>query len=174
MQTIKESNFFILSSEAKSIRRNLLLGSILAGFIGLTKQFPTEVSFLGMKFSGDQQSAIPWLIFIITAYFWLHSISISSIEFSIFVKPKILFRNYKKRLLRHPAFDETDFLDIAAPADVHNLVQVDDEARLDANHAANRMMKPLESMAYLKIAFDIAVPVIFPLVCLILLYQSII
>ena len=53
--TIYESPF---SDETKKLRLNSLLASMLCLFIGLTKQLPSQFSFLGIKFTSAQQGLV--------------------------------------------------------------------------------------------------------------------
>jgi len=122
---------------------------------------------------GDQKDVISWAILGITVYFYLHFLASACVELSIFLKPKAFFRAYKKDLLRHPAFDETAWMDIGPPADPHNLDEVQEEARRDAKYSAERAVRPLESMVYIKLAIDVAFPLIFPLVALFFLSKAI-
>ena len=46
---------FTVADETRVTRRNLLLASSLAFFIGYSGALPKEVSFLGLKFNSDQQ-----------------------------------------------------------------------------------------------------------------------
>ena len=173
MTDIEKKDFFELNTSTGAVRRNLLLGSTVAFFIGWTGVLPTEISFLGLKFLGDQKEAISWAIFGITVYFFLHFLASACVELSVFLKPKAFFRAYKKDLLTHPAFDETDWMDIGPPADPHNLGEIQEEARRDAKCAAERAVRPLENMVYVKLVIDVAFPLIFPLVALFFLLRAI-
>jgi len=163
---------FSLSDETRKNRRSLLLISVLAFFIGLTGSLPTELSFVGLKFS-DQAVAVSWFIFSITLFFFLAFLASSAVELSVFLKPRAFFAAYKKQLLQHPAYDETDWMDIAPPADPHNLDEVQGEARRDAKWAAEKAMKPLERFVWLRLLLDLVFPLIFSLVAMILLAVTI-
>jgi len=163
---------FQLSDETRKVRRSLLLVSVLAFFIGLTGSLPTELSFLGLKFT-DQAVAVSWFIFSIALFFFLAFLASSAVELSIFLKPRAFFAAYKKQLLQHPAYDETDWMDIAPPADPHNLDEVQDEARREAKWAAEKAMKPLERFVWLRLLLDLAFPLIFSVVAMFLLSDTI-
>ena len=166
MTDIEKKDYFELNASTGAVRRNLLIASSVAFFIGWTRALPTEISFLGLKFLDDQKEAISWAIFGVTVYFFLHFLASACVELSVFLKPKAFFRAYKKDLLTHPAFDETVWMDIGPPADPHNLDEVQEEARRDAKYAAERAVRPLENMVYVKLAIDVVFPLVFPLVAL--------
>ena len=163
---------FTLSDETRRARRNLLLLSLLTFFIGVTRTLPTELTFLGLKFA-DQKTTVSWVIFWLTAFLFLDFLASLAVELSVFLKPRAFFTAYKKKLLEHPAFDETAWLDIAPPADPHNLDEVQDEARRNAKWSSEKSMKPLETFVWFKLSLELLVPIIFPMIAMLFLASTI-
>jgi hypothetical protein len=164
---------FTVADETRATRRNLLLASSLAFFIGYSGVLPKEVSFLGLKFNSDQQESVSWFIFFITLFLFLRFLSSLAVELSVYLKPKAYFKAYKKNLLAHPAFDETDWMDIAPPADPYNLDEVQDEAKREAKWSSEKTVRPLERFVWLKLLLETLLPVVFPIVAMIYLVCAI-
>lgn len=157
------------SEETRKIRLNCLLPSGLCLFIGLTGELPERFSLLGISFSTEQQTVVGWFIFAISLYIYIHFVSVASIEIAKWIHPFFKDAVAKRELLKHPAFDETDFIDIPYPIDEHDKGQIAAQATDHADWRVQRKLRPLYGWVYPKLVLEIAVPYLFGLSGLVML-----
>ncbi|SCX51651.1 hypothetical protein SAMN05720354_1114 [Nitrosospira sp. Nsp1] len=60
-----------LSQHTRSVRKSLLVSSVIAIFVATTGFIPTKVSALGLEFSQSDRGSMLWLIGVIVAFFLL-------------------------------------------------------------------------------------------------------
>jgi len=151
------------SDETKKLKRNLLLASIVSSFIGFTKELPRSISLLGISIDSTKQILVGWFIFFITLYFFLHFLAVACPELARWLQPFYQSKYKKEELLKHPAFDITDFLDIPSPVDEYDVSSVVEGAEYDAKYKAMGKLKILYKFVYLKLFIEIILPVLFAL-----------
>ena len=152
-----------LSEETLKLRRNSVLASLISLFIGLTQEIPTKFALLGITFeSVEKQIIVGWGIFFITLYLFLHFLSVAALELARWIHPLIKDGILKSGLLRHPAFDETDFLDINYHVDANeqdlNIFRESEEKA--ANTRTFERLKPLYAFVYVKLIVEVLVPLV--------------
>lgn len=156
--SIYESPF---SDETKVLRRNCLLSSGLCLFIGITGELPAKFALLGVSFSATQQDLIGWFILAVSAYFYLHFISIAAVEVAKWIHPfyktvvtkKILLRDYSH------AFDKSDFFDIPDQVNEQDKNDMGAHAESQADWHVTKKLNWLYSLIYLRLTIEIIVPV---------------
>jgi hypothetical protein len=109
------------SDETKRIRRNSLLASGLCLFIGLTGELPEKFALFGVTFSSAQQNTLGWFIFSVSLYFFVHFMSVACVEIARWIHPFYAGVLARRKLLKHPAFDITDFVNVGGPIDKHDI-----------------------------------------------------
>ncbi len=149
-----------LCQETKTIRRNLLLSSSICLFVGLTNQLPEKIALLGISFNTTEQTTIGWFMFSVQIYFFLHFVANAFVEVAKWVEPFYKAVVERRALLSHPAYDESDFLDIYPPADEHNLDEVEREADIESTWHVQKRLRFLYSFIYLKLVLEIILPII--------------
>jgi hypothetical protein len=151
-----------LSDETKVLRRNSLLSSGLCLFIAMTGELPSQFSLLGVSFSANQQELIGWFILAVAFYFFLHFISMASVEVARWVHP--IYRSVvtKKTLLEDYsyAFDEEDFVNIPEQVNEQDKNAMYKNAKEYADMHVTSKLRWLYSLIYLKLAIEILVPVL--------------
>jgi len=158
-----------LSEESKTLRRNFVLMSAVCIFVGLTGSVPDKVAVFGLDFNATQKDYVIWFMAAVEIYFLLHFYSIAVVEVTDWVGPFYEAVLYKRRMLKHPAFDETDFLDIGPPADPYNLDEYQDEARRDAKYKVQRAFRYFYSVIYIKLIIELIMPLVLSIWALYLL-----
>ena len=148
------------SEETKKIRRNSLLFSGLSLFIGLSGKLPTEFLIFGMSFSNEQQSIIGWFIFALTIYHFLHFLSQGMVELGAWIQPFYVYINTRKVLLRHPAFDETDFMNIPGPSSGIDKDLIYLNVKGEVEWKSKKTLRFLFNWIYLNLFIVIIVPVV--------------
>lgn len=160
------SNFSIyqspFSDETIKLRRNAVLSSAVCLFIGLTEELPSKFSLLGISFESTEKQVIAgWFLLSVSAYIFLHFISYAFVEIAKWLHPLIKHKIYKSGLLKHPAFDDTDFMPdyifIESNEQDKNLLSQAEDRNADA-HTFKRLT-PLYAFIYLRLAIEIFVPV---------------
>ncbi len=154
--TIYDSPF---SEDTKKIRRNLLVASCICIFIGITNQLPSSFALWGAKFNADQQPLVGWFIFSVTVYLYLHFIAAAGVEIAKWVQPFYEGVIEKKKLLQHPAFDETDWIEFLGSDDHHDLEQVQKMAKAEAKIYVQKRLRHLYSLIYLQLAIEALIPI---------------
>lgn len=147
-----------LTTETKAPRRNSLVASVVALFIGVTRELPANLSLLGISFSSTQQTTVGWFIFAVAAYALLHFLASACVEISNWLRPVLQWKYEKAELLKHPAFDESSFEDVLGPPDDHNLDYIRAEAKQHATYQADRVLKVLSIQVYLRLLLELVVP----------------
>lgn len=149
-----------MSDETKKFRRNSVLASGLCLFIGLTGVLPEKFALLGVSFeSPEQQYMLAWFIFYVSLYLFLHFISAAIVEIARWVHPLFTQILTKRKLLKHPAFDETDWMDIPYPIDDQDKNEIGEEARSHSEWKVGVKLKPFYSLIYLQLTIEIIVPI---------------
>ena len=156
--SIYESPF---SDETKVLRRNSLLSSGICLFIGITGELPTKFALLGVSFSATQQDLIGWFILAVSAYFYLHFVSIAAVEVAKWIHPFYTRVMTKKILLKEysHAFDESDFHDIPPEINEQDKNDMGAHAKTDADWRVSKKLNWLYSLIYLRLTIEILVPV---------------
>lgn len=149
-----------LSDETRKLRLNSLITTSLCLFIGLTGDLPQEFSVLGLKFSNNQQEIIGWFLVSVTTYTFLHFVSCGLIEVVNWIRPFYIYTIKKKKLLRHPAYDETDFMEMCGQINEYDLKQVQDEADRYAHLYVENKLGFVIFFVYLRIFIDVILPLI--------------
>lgn len=160
-----------LSDETKKIRRNTLISSSICIFIGMTHQLPCSFALWGAKFTSAQQTTIGWLLFSITLYLFLHLIASAGIEIAKWVQPFYEAIITKRSLLRHPAFDETDWMKLFRGDNIHD---IEKEAKSEARLHVQRRLRHLYNLIYLKLIIEIILPLVVGATGLVMLISLII
>lgn len=160
--SIYESPF---SDETKVLRRNSLIASGLCLFIGLTGELPEKFALLGVSFSTKQQGVIGWFILAVTIYLFLHFLSIAGVEFAKWVHPFYTQRLKKKLLIKQysHAFSEEDFIDIPSEVNEQDKNDMAAHAAEDANWQAEKKLRWLYALIYLRLVVEILAPLILGL-----------
>jgi len=147
---------------------------LLCLFIGVTEKLPSELSLLGIKFSSDQQQTVGWFIFIVTVYLFIHYISASCVEFAKWVHPFYKSVIAKRRLLKHPGFDEESFTDRDAlledDQDRNSIIR---KTLVKSDWYVQGKLRPLYFFIYPKLIVEILVPFLVGLLGLFYLFQLI-
>ena len=149
-----------LSSETKNLRRNSVIASTVALFIGISRELPSSLSLLGMSFTSPQQQAVGWFIFAAVAYSLLHFFASAAVEVATWARPALEWRFEKEKLLEHPAYDETSFIDMDEPVDIHNLDEVRADAESHGAYQATRKLRVLNMQVYLRFFFELGMPLV--------------
>jgi len=147
------------SEDTKKIRRNLLIASCICIFIGMTNQLPSTFALWGAKFNAEQQHIVGWFIVSVTAYLFLHFIAVAGVEIAKWVQPFYEGVVEKKKLLQHPAYDETDWIELFGPEDPHDLDQVEKIAKSEAKQHVQKRLRHLYSLIYLQLFMEAVIPV---------------
>ena len=163
-----------LSSETLTLRRNTLISSSICIFIGYTEELPKSFALFGINFNPSQQNDIGWFIFCFAFYFYFHFVSNASVELAKWIKPILIKKHLRKELLRHPAFDEQDFIDISEPVDDYDLESVKEAAMKEAQWITQRQLSFQYWFIYIKLFFEIVVPFVIGIVGLFLLVRLLI
>ena len=156
--SIYESPF---SDETKKLRLNSMLASLLCLFIGTTGKLPSEFSLLGIKFTSDQQQIVGWFILLVSVYLFVHFISSAFVELAKWIHPFYKGVVAKKELLKHPAFDEEDFMDWSI-----FLEDSQDKGEIRKAHLAQAdwyvqgKLRPLYFFIYPKLLVEIVAPLL--------------
>ncbi len=153
-----------LSEETMKLRRNAILSAVVCLFISFSEALPTKISAIGLTFDKvEQQATLGWFIFSISLYLFLHFISNAFVEVAKWLQPYIQSKIYKAELLKHPAFDETHFIDqtdMGYAPDEQDLNVISRCEYSDAGYATKRKLKSLYFFIYLKLFIEIALPLI--------------
>ena len=149
------------SEETKKIRRNSLVLSGLSLFIGLSGNLPKELSLFGLTFTPLQQNIIGWFILAVALYHYLHFLSVALVELAKWIHPFYAELLTKKRLVKHhPAFDETDFMDIPDPNSEYDKGTIYENTKKEYIWQTQNKLKYLYNWVYLKLVIEIIVPII--------------
>jgi len=148
------------SDETKKIRRNSLLASGLCLFVGLTGEIPEKLSLLGVSFTSAQKNILGWFMFAVALYLFLHFVSVACIETAKWIHPFYVRVLTKRKLLKHPAFNETDFMNIPGPFNEQDRNEIAAEAKEESEWRAQRKLKYLYNLIYLKLIIEVLVPMI--------------
>lgn len=149
-----------LSEDTKKIRRNLLIASCVCVFIGISEQLPTSFALWGAKLDSNQQPLIGWFIFTITSYLYLHFISSAGVEIAKWIQPFYESLREKEKLLKHPAFDETDWIELLDSDDPHNIEHVQKMATAEARYYVSNKLRHLYRLIYIQLAIEAIAPII--------------
>lgn len=85
----------------------------------------------------------------------------ASVEFAQWLQPLYMKKLTKDKLLKHPAFDETDFFDFpVVQYDSQNRSDIATEAKEESYHYTEKRLKYLFSFVYIKLVIEVAVPLI--------------
>ncbi len=148
------------SEDTKKIRRNLLIASSISIFIGMTNQLPSTFALWGAKFDSDQQTTVGWLLFSANFYLYLQFIATAGVEIAKWLQPfyeKVIVR---KKLMQHPAFDETDWLDYFDFDDDEDLEKVKAMAKTQAETYVKNKLRHLYGLIYLQLIMDALIPLL--------------
>ena len=158
---MEENNFIYespFSDETKKLRLNSLLASGLCLFVGLTGELPEKFSLFGVSFTSSQQNILGWFIFSVAAYLYLHFLSVACVEIAKWIHPFYVAMFTKKKLLEHPAFDETDFMNLPGPFDEQDRNDIAEEIELRSKWHVQGRLKYLYNLVYLKLTIEVIVP----------------
>ncbi|WP_429012748.1 hypothetical protein [Aeromonas hydrophila] len=160
-----------LSDETKVLRRNSLLLSGLCLFIAITGELPSQFALLGVSFSANQQGLIGWFILAVAVYFFLHFISMASVEVARWIHPIYRSAVTKKTLLEDysHAFDEEDFVNIPGQVNEQDKNDMYKNAKEYADVHVTSKLRWLYSLIYLKLTIEILVPVLIGLSSMIMI-----
>jgi len=165
-----------LSEDTKKIRRNLLIASSLCIFISITNHLPSSFALWGAKLDANQQPIVGWFIFSITAYLYLHFFASAGVEIAKWFQPFYEGIVEKRKLLKHPAFDETDWMEFLGPDDPHDLENVKKMAKSEAKAFVEKKLRHLYKLIYLKLTMEAVLPVLvggYALIKLVLLLNNV-
>ncbi len=146
------------SDETKKIRRNSLLASGLSLFIGLSGNLPEKFALLGVTFTTTQQNIFGWFIFSTSLYLFLHFISVGSVEIAKWLHPYYVRSLTKKEVLKHGAFDETDFINLPGPDNEQDKSKIYAQAEEESEWYTKKRLKYLYNLVYLKLIIEVLVP----------------
>lgn len=152
-----------LSEETTKLRRNAMLSSLICLFIAYTEKLPQKLSLLGITFdSPEKQMVVGWFLFFVSSYLFLHFISVASIEVAKWLHPLVSQKILKSDLLKHPAFDETDFIEgfPGHPIDEQDLNIITEAAKKDADRHTYKRLRFLYGFIYIRLFIEILLPVI--------------
>lgn len=152
-----------ISAETQILRRNSLLASSLCLFISLTKELPKSFAFFDVNFDASQQLNVGWFLFLVTLYLYLHFVANAGIELASWLEPLYSWVYAREELLKHPAFEREDFMDIPLPVDEFNLQDVQAEAAVVGKDNAKKRLRHLYRLVYLKITLEIIIPLLIGL-----------
>jgi hypothetical protein len=146
------------SEETKKLRRNLLFASSVCIFIGLTNHLPSSFGLWGAKFDTQQQTVISWLLLSLTLYHFLHFFASASIELAKWIQPFYEGLVAKKRALKHPDYDETDWEELLREddPDPEGIVAF---AKIHAQIHVEKRLRYLYNFIYLKLFIEILLPI---------------
>ena len=148
------------SDETKKLRLNSLLATGLCLFIGITGELPEKFALFGVSFTSAQQNILGWFIFSVAAYIFLHFTSLAAIEIAKWIQPFCVYVLTKRELLKHPAFDETDFMNIPGPYNDQDRNEIAAAAEEESEWKVQKVLKFLYNLVYLKLAIEILAPFI--------------
>ncbi len=160
------------SEETKKIKRNVLVASCVCIFISMTNQLPTSFVLWGADFDVKQQTIVGWLLFSITSYFYIHFLSNAGIEIAKWIQPFYIGIVKRNKLLKHPAYDATDWMNILKPYDENSIEYISALAENEAKEYVDKKLKYLFGLIYLKLVTEVLVPLLvgaFGLVSLLML-----
>ena len=148
------------SEETKRIKRNVLVASSICIFIGLTNQLPASFTLWGAEFDTKQQIMVGWFLFSVTAYFYIYFVSNAGIEIAKWIQPFYIGVVKRKKLLKHPAFDETDWMSFLQPYDEHSIEHITALAENEAEIYVKKRLRYLYGLIYLKLITEALVPLL--------------
>ncbi|CAK1770883.1 SMODS and SLOG-associating 2TM effector domain-containing protein [Vibrio crassostreae] len=150
------------SEETKVIRRNSLIASGLSLFIGLTGELPKQFSLLGVSFSSQQQETMSWFIFTVSAYLFLHFLSVGGVEFAKWVHPFLSSRKQKEILLTRysHAFWDDDFGYIPTQVDEADKADMARDALEEAHWKVQSNLRMVYRLIYVRLFLEIIVPLV--------------
>lgn len=148
------------SDETKKLRLNSMLASGLCLFIGSTGQLPEKFGLLGVSFTSTQQNTLGWFILSVSLYLFLHFASLAIVDIARWIEPFLIEVSTRRTLLKHPAFDATDFMDITGPMDEQDKSKIIASVKEESRWKIQGSLKYLYNFVYLKIAIEILPPFI--------------
>lgn len=148
------------SDETKKLRLNCLLSSGLCLFIGVSGQLPQKFSLLGVSFDAVQKVNVGWFIFAVSLYMYLHFLFSASIEIAKWIHPFFKWHIEKRELLKHPAIDESDFVNIPEQVNEQDLNEVYAESHEFADGYVRQKLGVLYGFIYPKLATEVLTPLI--------------
>jgi hypothetical protein len=144
------------SDETKRLRRNVIFASSICIFIGMTRHLPSSFALWGAQFSSAQQTTIGWLLFSITLYLFLHFFASACIEVAKWAQPFYEGVVAKKNILRHPEYDETDWMELFRDDEPADVVE---SAKNQAHIHVTKKLRHLYNFVYLKLFIEVLLPV---------------
>ena len=126
----------------------------------MTNQLPSSFALWGAKFNSNQQSVVGWLIFSTTAYLYLHFIAVAGVEIAKWIQPFYEAVVAKRKLLKHPEIDETDWMDILSPDEKQDVEQFAKMAKKEAYLYVQKKLRYLYGLIYLQLIIEAVVPII--------------
>ena len=146
-----------LSEESKRLRRNVLFASSVCIFISMTEQLPSSFALWGASFSSGQQTTVGWLLFSVTLYLFLHFLSSAGIEVAKWVQPFYEGVVAKERILKHPEYDETDWMELFGDGEPLDIVS---SAKKQAHIHVEKKLRHVYRLIYLKLIIEIILPIV--------------
>ena len=154
-----------LSEETKIIRRNNLFASSVCIFIGMTNELPTSFALWGATFTPEQQTTVGWLLLSVTAYLFIHFLSLASIEVAKWIQPFYEHSVTKKELMHLPNYnhDVTDWVGILGAADKDVDAAVVEEIKENSRSHVENRLKYFYKFVYLRLFIEVIFPIIISL-----------
>ena len=153
-----------LSEDTKKVRRNLLISSCICIFISMTNELPSSFALWGAKFNLSQQLTVGWLLFSVTTYLFLHFFTAAGVEVARWIQPFYEGVVTKKKLLEHPAFDETDWIEFLRPENSQDKKEIEKATVSEAKIYVSKRLRYLYNLIYLQLTIEILLPIIIGLV----------
>lgn len=166
-----------LSQHTRSVRKSLLVSSVIAIVVATTGFIPTKVSALGLEFSQSDRGSMLWLIGVIVAFFLLSFLVAAFADFTAWRmshmakawdEESIVYENFRKSILENKKLTDEEREDL-----------YEQERRVgamwrNAGHLDNHMLieKLVGPISWARMAVEFVLPVLAGIIALILLIHT--
>lgn len=166
-----------LSAHGRSLRKSLLLSSIVSAAVASAGFFPTKISALGLEFTQADRVSVLWLLAIVVAFFLVSFIVVASGDYAAWrmsymakawTEDSIGYENLRKAILEEKKFTEEDRLALAEQERrVGAMWRSAGYSGYDAQ--VEKMVRPL---SWARVAIEFGAPFIAASASLYLLYRT--